>query len=232
MRDKVKRFISILMTALMLVNLMPVGALADGITSGGYRPEVAASTGYYKVYVYARVLAGSVGGINVNKDGWYTLGYIDAQTMPSPGSSLQNLYGGGIAQGYNLGGLDAKSLIRSDAFHFVKNTNIPVRNTSIWSTDGDHGFKACSGATDYNHETGSAPTWHLDILVNVKDVTPIHRLVFKVDSSSGAQIGSKTIEGTWGEEIRYYKGDGTKDVPETITTKDGKIYELKKEILI
>lgn len=35
MRDKVKRFISILMTALMLVNLLPVGALAEGITSMG-----------------------------------------------------------------------------------------------------------------------------------------------------------------------------------------------------
>lgn len=31
MRDKVKRFISILMTALMLVNLLPVGALAEGV---------------------------------------------------------------------------------------------------------------------------------------------------------------------------------------------------------
>lgn len=31
MRDKVKRFLSILMTALMLVNLMPVGALAEGV---------------------------------------------------------------------------------------------------------------------------------------------------------------------------------------------------------
>lgn len=31
MRDKVKRFISILMTALMLVNLLPVGALAEGM---------------------------------------------------------------------------------------------------------------------------------------------------------------------------------------------------------
>ena len=44
MRDKVKRFISILMTALMLVNLMPVGALADGITSGGYQQATVAST--------------------------------------------------------------------------------------------------------------------------------------------------------------------------------------------
>ena len=31
MRDKVKRFLSILMTALMLVNLLPGGALAEGM---------------------------------------------------------------------------------------------------------------------------------------------------------------------------------------------------------
>ena len=234
MRDKVKRFLSILMTALMLVNLMPVGALAEGmkldsnsVQSIGWWPwpEETWPDGSYKIYVYAKVLKGSVGGINVNKDGWYTLGYIDAQTMPSPIGTLGNLYGGGNAQGYDLGSLNAQSLIQSSAFHFEKNTNIPVRNTPIWSTDGAHGFKACSGATDYP-ETGNAPTWHLDILVNLKDVTPIHRLVFKVENSSGTQIGSKAIEGTWGQEITYEKG---KDVPETITTKDGKIYELKRK---
>ena len=234
MRDKVKRFLSILMTALMLVNLMPVGALAEGmkLDSNSVQsiwwwpwPEETWPDGSYKIYVYAKVLKGSVGGINVNKDGWYTLGYIDAQTMPSPIGTLGNLYGGGNAQGYDLGSLNAQSLIQSSAFHFEKNTNIPVRNTPIWSTDGAHGFKACSGATDYP-ETGNAPTWHLDILVNLKDVTPIHRLVFKVENSSGTQIGSKAIEGTWGQEITYEKG---KDVPETITTKDGKIYELKRK---
>ena len=234
MRDKVKRFLSILMTALMLVNLLPVGALAEGmkldsnsVQSIGWWPwpEETWPDGSYKIYVYAKVLKGSVGGINVNKDGWYTLGYIDAQTMPSPIGTLGNLYGGGNAQGYDLGSLNAQSLIQSSAFHFEKNTNIPVRNTPIWSTDGAHGFMACSGATDYP-ETGNAPTWHLDILVNLKDVTPIHRLVFKVENSSGTQIGSKAIEGTWGQEITYEKG---KDVPETITTKDGKIYELKRK---
>lgn len=234
MRDKVKRFLSILMTALMLVNLLPVGALAEGmkLDSNSVQsiwwwpwPEETWPDGSYKIYVYAKVLKGSVGGINVNKDGWYTLGYIDAQTMPSPIGTLGNLYGGGNAQGYDLGSLNAQSLIQSSAFHFEKNTNIPVRNTPIWSTDGAHGFKACSGATDYP-ETGNAPTWHLDILVNLKDVTPIHRLVFKVENSSGTQIGSKAIEGTWGQEITYEKG---KDVPETITTKDGKIYELKRK---
>lgn len=95
MRDKVKRFISILMTALMLVNLLPVGALAEGVTisnsvqSKGWWPwpEETWPEGSYKIYVYAKVLKGAVGGIDVNKDGWYTLGYIDAQTMPSPGST-------------------------------------------------------------------------------------------------------------------------------------------------
>ena len=234
MRDKVKRFISILMTALMLVNLLPVGALAEGmkLDSNSVQsiwwwpwPEETWPDGSYKIYVYAKVLKGSVGGINVNKDGWYTLGYIDAQTMPSPIGTLGNLYGGGNAQGYDLGSLNAQSLIQSSAFHFEKNTNIPVRNTPIWSTDGAHGFKACSGATDYP-ETGNAPAWHLNILVNLEYVTPIHRLVFKVENSSGTQIGSKAIEGTWGQEITYEKG---KDVPETITTKDGKIYELKRK---
>lgn len=35
MRDKVKRFISILMTALMLVNLMPVGRWRMGLPVSG-----------------------------------------------------------------------------------------------------------------------------------------------------------------------------------------------------
>lgn len=45
MRDKVKRFISILMTALMLVNLLPVGALAEGmkLDSNSVRAERAKS---------------------------------------------------------------------------------------------------------------------------------------------------------------------------------------------
>ena len=78
MRDKVKRFISILMTALMLVNLLPVGALAEGMKLDSKsvqsiwwwpEPEETWPEGSYKIYVYANVLKGSVGGINVNKDG-------------------------------------------------------------------------------------------------------------------------------------------------------------------
>ena len=84
MRDKVKRFISILMTALMLVNLMPVGALADGITSGGYQQATVAS-GNQTVYLYVKV-TGNLNGLNLNKSGWCTVGKVTGLDMTAPGT--------------------------------------------------------------------------------------------------------------------------------------------------
>ena len=58
MRDKVKRFLSILMTALMLVNLMPVGALAEGVkisNSVQNRWPWEPDTGTYNIYVYVMI---------------------------------------------------------------------------------------------------------------------------------------------------------------------------------
>ena len=73
MRDKVKRFISILMTALMLVNLLPVGALAVGVMIS----NSVQSRGYQKpsanVYVYVKV-TGDKAGLTINPSGWYTIG--------------------------------------------------------------------------------------------------------------------------------------------------------------
>lgn len=51
MRDKVKRFLSILMTALMLVNLMPVGALAEGMKLDSNSVQRRASKKSANVYV-------------------------------------------------------------------------------------------------------------------------------------------------------------------------------------
>lgn len=71
MRDKVKRFISILMTALMLVNLLPVGALAEGFTIS----NSVQSIGWWDadVYVYVEV-TGDKAGLTINPSGWYTIG--------------------------------------------------------------------------------------------------------------------------------------------------------------
>ena len=58
MRDKVKRFLSILMTALMLVNLLPVGALAEGVKISNSVQSIWSwepDTGTYNIYVYVKV---------------------------------------------------------------------------------------------------------------------------------------------------------------------------------
>lgn len=130
MRDKVKRFISILMTALMLVNLMPVGALADGITSGGYKPEVAAVHPVItdKVYVYAKIEGAKPDGVQTNNSGWYTIGYIDKVDMPSPWVGGWDLYyNKGKALNYN-DPVSAGSLITGGNFHHQYNLNISVEN--------------------------------------------------------------------------------------------------------
>lgn len=82
MRDKVKRFISILMTALMLVNLLPVGALAEGFTIS----NSVQSIGWwgYPVFVYVQV-DGDPTGLRPNKDGWFTIGMVaNVRGMPAP----------------------------------------------------------------------------------------------------------------------------------------------------
>lgn len=86
MRDKVKRFISILMTALMLVNLLPMGALAEGMkldsnsVQGKWgwprptpqpTPKPAAN-----VYVYVKATGDQelIDNLTINSSGWFTIG--------------------------------------------------------------------------------------------------------------------------------------------------------------
>ena len=96
MRDKVKRFISILMTALMLVNLLPVGALAEGVKisnsvqSIGWGSEPDPKEGTYDnehVYVYVQIVGANQATLDkfkLNSSGWYTIGSIE-KTMPGKG---------------------------------------------------------------------------------------------------------------------------------------------------
>ena len=144
MRDKVKRFISILMTALMLVNLMPVGALADGITSGGYQQATVASTTYGAwVYVYAK-LTGTVPWTTENAHGWYTLGKKWVDNMPDPsGEEMGALYGYG-----EISGVSVNSVINGMQ-KYTANENITASayDSSV-SGSGEFGFKICDGATD------------------------------------------------------------------------------------
>ena len=223
MRDKVKRFISILMTALMLVNLMPVGALADGITSIGYKPEVAASTGNYTVYVYARFDGDPLPGVTLNASQWYTIGYIENVNLPSPGGISWGqywYYNNNNYCGSTINSTSASGIIGGLVQEY--NTSIVIKSDEWISAN----FKACPGADTYKPHT-SEPTWHLDIIVDINKNPPVHNLVFKVNNSNGKQIGTpKKVTGRWTNPLwanKYYAGN---PVPETII--DGGIkYQLK-----
>ena len=223
MRDKVKRFISILMTALMLVNLMPVGALADGITSIGYKPEVAASTGNYTVYVYARFDGDPLPGVTLNGSQWYSIGYIKDVNLPSPGGIRWGqywYYNNNNYCGSTINSTSASGIIGGLVQEY--NTSIVIKSDEWISAN----FKACPGADTYKPHT-SEPTWHLDIIVDINKNPPVHNLVFKVNNSNGKQIGTpKKVTGRWTNPLwanKYYAGN---PVPETIID-GGRIYQLK-----
>ena len=223
MRDKVKRFISILMTALMLVNLMPVGALADGITSIGYKPEVAASTGNYTVYVYARFDGDPLPGVTLNASQWYTIGYIKDVNLPSPGGKSWGqywYYNNNNYCGSTINSTSASGIIGGLVQEY--NTSIVIKSDEWISAN----FKACPGADTYKPHT-SEPTWHLDIIVDINKNPPVHNLVFKVKNSNGKQIGTpQKVTGRWTNPLsanKYYAGN---PVPETIID-GGRIYQLK-----
>ena len=223
MRDKVKRFLSILMTALMLVNLMPVGALADGITSIGYKPEVAASTGNYTVYVYARFDGDPLPGVTLNGSQWYSIGYIKDVNLPSPGGISWGqywYYNNNNYCGSTINSTSASGIIGGLVQEY--NTSIVIKSDEWISAN----FKACPGADTYKPHT-SEPTWHLDIIVDINKNPPVHNLVFKVNNSNGKQIGTpKKVTGRWTNPLwanKYYAGN---PVPETIID-GGRIYQLK-----
>lgn len=164
MRDKVKRFISILMTALMLVNLLPVGALADGIASIGYKPATVDNNSR-TVYVYVKV-KGNISGVDQNKDHWYTIGTVSIPNMPDP-----ETYGSGVDKHVdsveltnNKGRLSVNDVKGSN---HERNKAIPLEKATWTGTvDGQSfGFaRVNSGATGY---IGGGWTWHLDGYVDV-----------------------------------------------------------------
>lgn len=199
MRDKVKRFISILMTALMLVNLMPVGALAEGVMiSNSVQSKVSLTadsgtapieTGH--VYVYVKIDGASpetLAKFKLNSSGWYTIGSI-AKTMPGKGEWEPYWYGGGewvitptpsdtktYQPGDNTGAgvLPAYSIVGLKPWE--DNKLIPLGNVN-WT-----GYKLTTGANNYQPE--SIFSWHMDGIVNFKDINVPYTVKHVVRNSS------------------------------------------------
>lgn len=190
MRDKVKRFISILMTALMLVNLLPVGALAEGIASIGYKPETVANYNGI-VYVYVKV-TGNTDGLVLNKDGWYTIGTVSIDNMPDPSNykhSDKGKHVNSVELTNNKGWLSASDV---SGINPEKNMTIPLDKVTWTGSAGGRSFgfvRVDTGATDY---VGSGWTWHLDGYVNVKDVQAKYTVRY-VDQDTGIVLQTAGI---------------------------------------
>lgn len=192
MRDKVKRFISILMTALMLVNLMPVGALADGITSIGYKQETVED--YDKtVYVYVEV-TGNLNGLKLNNHGWCTVGKVTGLDMPNPKSYKDD---GHMS---NVSGYSASSVGRGVHGFNPFDKNQSINRSNVTWTGGKYGFVAVEyGADDY---VGSGWTWHLDGYIDISQVQSSYKIRY-VDYDNKDKILNKNAAsgtgdpGTW-----------------------------------
>ena len=172
MRDKVKRFISILMTALMLVNLLPVGALADGITSIGYKPETVAN-GNQTVYLYVKV-TGNLNGLNLNKSGWCTVGKVTGLDMTDPQSYAW--WNGSSNHVPSVSGISASSVgtgSKGNLTRYEKNQSIDLSKVT-WSSGTHYGFLPVStGADDY---VGAGWTWHLDGYIDIAQVKASYKI--------------------------------------------------------
>lgn len=169
MRDKVKRFISILMTALMLVNLMPVGALADGIASGGYQQATIAN-GNQTVYLYVKV-TGNLNGLNLNKSGWCTVGKVTGLNMTDPQSYAW--WYGSSNHVSSVSGISASSVGKGDVERYEKNQSIDLSKVT-WASGTHYGFLPVStGADDY---VGSGWTWHLDGYIDIAQVQASYKI--------------------------------------------------------
>ena len=215
MRDKVKRLLSILMTALMLVNIMPVNAMAEGMLSITSNSKQAATVSASdNVYIYTQV-TGDTNGLQLNSDGWYTIGVVrNVPNLPSPryyaNSGYQSsLYNGSITPAKVAGGT------YGPVVRFEANKAIDIADIR-WNT---YGFTVANGASDYLSEAPSGTyTWHLDGTVDVRQVPSIYTIKY-VDADTNNTLYTRTYEGHLKDKPVYH------EAPD-IYTKDGYTYSF------
>ena len=240
MRDKVKRFISILMTALMLVNLLPVGALAEGVMisnsvqSRASETETVYETDTRTVYIYVRVVNATPeqqASWSQNKDKWYTMGSYTFGYDALP-NATQTIYSDGYVQ-YNdiynryhkkytrYIGVDVETITNGMTLN-ITNATIPLEKVT-WYNGTDAGFKLEDGATDFTVDKAFA--WHLDGQVDAKDVESNYKIHY-VDLSGKQLVDDDTRSGKPGTQTKRVTANGKtipgytyvrEDDPKTIT---------------
>lgn len=184
MRDKVKRFLSILMTALMLVNLMPVGALAEGVTIS----NSVQSRGYQKpsanVYVYVKV-TGDKAGLTINPSGWYTIG--KSENVPGMGTPYWSMHG---SHSFSDVGVSYKTVLKTNFTRWTDNQKIDLDQIT-WTE-----FYVDNGADDYV-KAGTC-TWHMNGTIDIKHLPSVYTIKY-VDYDTKELIHSYEKTGLMGQ---------------------------------
>lgn len=212
MRDKVKRFLSILMTALMLVNLMPVGALAEGmkLDSNSVQSRAQKPDGY-PVFVFVEV-QGNTDGLTMNSDKWFTLGMVksmnDVTKPPKPVTGYQN----------NINGVTADD-VTAAMTRYKPNESINLGGIR-WK-----GFKSENGASDTYPAYKNQACWHLDGWIKIEDLK-VNYTIRYVDENNNKEIASsETKTGKAGSYTKLENND-IKDI--TGYTYTGKYDPMQK----
>lgn len=184
MRDKVKRFISILMTALMLVNLLPVGALAEGVMIS----NSVQSRGYQKlsanVYVYVKV-TGDKAGLTINPSGWYTIG--KSENVPGMGTPYWSMHG---SHSFSDVGVSYKTVLKTNFTRWTDNQKIDLDQIT-WTE-----FYVDNGADDYV-KAGTC-TWHMNGTIDIKHLPSVYTIKY-VDYDTKELIHSYEKTGLMGQ---------------------------------
>ena len=185
MRDKVKRFISILMTALMLVNLLPVGALAEGMKLDSNSVQSRASKKSANVYVYVKV-TGDKAGLTINPSGWYTIG--KSENVPGMGTPYWSMHG---SHSFSDVGVWPDTVLDKKRFtRHADNQKIDI-NKITWTE-----FYIDNGADDY--VKAGTYTWHMNGTIDIKQLPSVYTIKY-VDYDTKKLIASYEKTGLMGQ---------------------------------
>ena len=184
MRDKVKRFISILMTALMLVNLLPVGALAEGMKLDSNSVQSRASKKSANVYVYVKV-TGDKAGLTINPSGWYTIG----KSANVPGMGIPSSVG---PRSFRQVGVWPDTVLDKSRFtRHADNQKIDLDKIT-WTE-----FYIDNGADNY--VPAGTYTWHMNGTIDIKQLPSVYTIKY-VDYDTKELIHSYEVTGLMGQK--------------------------------
>ena len=185
MRDKVKRFLSILMTALMLVNLLPVGALAEGMKLDSNSVQSRASKKSANVYVYVKV-TGDTNGLTINPSGWYTIG--KSENVPGMGTPYWSMHG---SHSFSDVGVWPDTVLDNSRFtRWTDNQKIDINNIT-WTE-----FYIDNGADNY--VKAGTYTWHMNGTIDIKQLPSVYTIKY-VDYDTKKLIASYEKTGLMGQ---------------------------------